>query len=399
MSENEREREHIDLPKDGSVSIVGNPTVTEKEIADDLEWITIQLDGIYNRLTDAMQPFQLKWLADPKFALAEAAWDGATEGGGAWVEDLGDLFDGETWEKMGKWISDLGAEAADGLAGYAKERAKRLAELLEKPERTIFSWSWWLKQAEEEVVEAQQNVKKVKQTVVDAAEAANDAVKKAKVIWNHREEICQLPELIARGDVKGVERFVDTVVRKFDPKLANEIMASKDFYAVLQFISDPDGALTYITYVQLTLEAIPPNFYVYIGGKAGMYVLCEVILLIVTALLSAGAATAARLASLTARIAANSARVAKVTKKIENAANAIQAFKEVIERFVSVAGDLRALGKKMNSARQRIKKSGNSREALQLKRNTTRRDRKCRICDSTKHKTPAHPPVGCLDYE
>jgi hypothetical protein len=397
------ERERIDLPKDGPVSIVANPTITEEEIANDLEWVTIQLDGMYNQLTEAMKPFQDEWRRDPKQALLDAALDGAAKGGSAWGEDFGDLFKGETWAAVGGWIGDLGADVADTVAGYAKKQGERITNLVEKPGKTLFSWSWWVKWAEEEVEEAQKTLEEAHNTVTNTAKASAETVRRAKVIWDHHEEILKLPELIAAGDAIAIQRFVDTVVAKFDPELAAEIQGSDDFYAVLQLISDPDGALTYLTYVHLTLEAIPPNFYVYIGGTAGVYVLCEVILLIVTAVLSAGAATAARLAALSARIVASSAKVAKVatvTKKVENAMQAIHAFKEVLERFVSVAGDLRALGKKMNFARQRnVKLKSNTRETLKAERDLARRNRKCRICDSTKHKTPVHPQRGCLIYK
>jgi hypothetical protein len=395
----ERKQERIDLPKDGAVAIEAHPTITEEEIANELEWITINLDGVYNQIADAMRPFQAKWQEDPELALVDAVLEGATEGGGAWVEDLGDLFKGETWSAVGEWISDVGATVADTVADYAKKQGKRVNELLEKPDRTIFSWSWWAKQAEDKVKEAQKTVDDAQKTVTSAAKASAEAIRQAKAIWKHRKAICNLPELIAAGDAKAVQRFVDTVIKDIDPELAKQIKASKDFYAVLALIDDPDSVLTYLTYVHLTLEAIPPNFYAYIGGSAGVYVLCEVILLIVTALFTGGVAAAGRLAALSARIVASSAKAAKVTQKIENATKAIHAFKEVITRFVNVADDLRLLGRKINFARQHnVKLKGKTKTTLQAKRTTTKRDRKCRICGSTKHKTPAHVPRGCVVY-
>jgi hypothetical protein len=397
----ERKHERIDLPKDGAVSILANPTITEEEIAADLEWITIALDGMYNQLDEAMKPFQDEWKRDPKWALLDAALNGAAKGGGAWVEDLGDLFKGETWVAVGQWIGNLGADVADTVADYAKKQGKRIAVLVEKPEKTIFSWSWWVKQAKEEVGEAQKTVEEAHKTVTNAAKASAEAVRQANAIWKHRKAICKLPELIAAGDVKAVEHFVDTVIKDIDPKLAKQIRESKDFYTVLALMDDPDSVLTYLTYVHLTLEAIPPNFYAYIGGTAGVYVLCEAILLIVAALFSGGVAAGARLTALSARIIASSAKVATASKKIENAMKAIHAFKEVITRFVRVADDLRLLGGKINFARQRggVRLKGPTKTTLEAKHRTTKRDRKCRICGSTKHKTPAYPQRGCLIYK
>jgi hypothetical protein len=394
----EREHERIDLPKDGAVAIVANPTITEEEIANELEWITIKLDGMYNQLTDAMQPFQDEWQRNPKQALLEATLDGAAKGGGAWIEDLGDLFKGETWSAVGQWNSDLGASVANTVVDYARKQGKRISDLVEKPGKTIFRWSWWVGPAKEEVEDAQKTLAEAQEAVVNVARASEEAVRQANAIWKHREAICKLPELIAAGDTKAVERFVDTVIKDIDPELAKQIKGSEDFYTALALIDDPDSVLTYLTYVHLTLEAIPPNFYAYIGGTAGVYVLCEVILLIVAALFSGGAA-AARLAALSARIIASSAKVATATKKIENAMKAIHAFKEVITRFVNVADDLRLLGRKINFARQRdMKLRGKTKTTLEAKRAATKRDRKCRICGSTEHKTPAHAPRGCVVY-
>ncbi|OXE04737.1 hypothetical protein CA163_39405, partial [Vibrio parahaemolyticus] len=70
------------------------------------------------------------------------------------------------------------------------------------------------------------------------------------------------------NDVKGVEQFVDTVVMEFDPEWAMEIKESEFFPKALALINDDNSILPFFTYLNLIIEAIPPNFYFYYVGKA-----------------------------------------------------------------------------------------------------------------------------------
>jgi hypothetical protein len=289
----------------------------------------------------------------------------------------------------------MASAAADRVTDYAKEKGRQIQEMLDQPERTVFNWTWWA----EQVGAAADTMMTPVAYLSATAQKAGDAAAMAYKLWSHREEIMKLPEMIAGGDVKGVQKFVDTTLMDIDGELASEIRNSQDFHAVLSLIDDPESAVTYMTYVSLTLEAIPPNFYAYIGGKAGMFIVCEVVLLLVAALLSAGAGVAARVAALTARIAASGVKAATASKKIQNALRAIKAFETVIKRFVEVAGDLRALGHKLTAARQRgVRLQAPTKTTAVARRETVKRDRKCRICGSTRHKTPAHVKRGCVVY-
>jgi len=382
------------LPKDGNVVITAEPTVTEKELSEDREWITTHLDGIYWPLVDAMKPFQEQWdqCGDDwlkiLLLLRTAEKEGSREGARAWAEDLGELFDGETWEKVGTWISDGTSAVADRISEYAKVQKKKIDELLEKPGETIFNWSWLAKQASDAADSVGNTVNSATKAAKDTINTADEASRTAIKTWKHREAIARLPEILASGESAKLQQFVDTVLMDIDPKMAEEIKKNPNFHAVLELVDDPEAVLTYLEYASLMLEAIPPNFYAYIGGKAGTYIAIEIVLMIVLALLG-GVGVGARIAALTARLGATAAKIGTANKKIAAAKKAVEALIAMIERLAQVAGDLRAYGQKLAFARRRgVRASAATKNTAVVKRKGQKRERKCAICHSTKHTTP-----------
>jgi hypothetical protein len=92
-------------------------------------------------------------------------------------------------------------------------------------------------------------------------------------------------------------------------------------------------------------------------------------------------------------------KAGNLPKTISGAVKAIKAFELAIRRFVEVAGDLQKLGHKLLRARQRgFKRKTPTKTTLASKRETTQRDRRCRICRSATHKTPAHFKRGDVTY-
>jgi len=401
MADKEKTSTEIRMHKDGDVALETHPDVTEEAISNELDWISIQLDGMYENLNEAMRPFQEEWDRGSLSALRNALQQGAAEGGGAWVEGMGDIFDGATWEAAGKWVSEMASSVADRAESYAQERYDEIKKKVEEniKKGNYFSFAWWSEQMTDTVRGELRKIDNMGKSLGKTATETKEAVAKAVKLWKHREAISNLPELVANGEVKAIENFVDTVLLEVDPELAKAIKNSKEFYAVLELINDPDAVLTYLAYVSLVFEAIPPNFYAYIGGKAGTYILCEVILIVIAALLTAGAALAARVTALGVRLAATSAKAAKLPKQMQGALKAIKAFELVIHRFVEVAGKLQDVGHMILRARQRgFKVKGSTKTTLTAKRQTTKRNRNCRICHSATHKTPARVKRGCVTY-
>ncbi len=399
---------------DGSVLVVAQPAVTEREIADDRQLILQRLDAAYQNLMDHMRPFQQEWDADPMEALTSSLRSGAAAGASAWGDDFGDVFKKETWTELGSKVKDIGGHALDAAVDYSKKvyndvadstlkAAERAGKVLEHPDKTVFSWGWWQSNIEEAAHDVSQAVSSRIDAEVQSAKAtvhaASEVIERARKFYKHRDAIFGLPELMVKGDPKPVQAFVDTVLMDIDPELAKEIKNDPMFYLVLELIADHESILAYLAYVGLVVEAIPPNFLSYLAAKGSVYLLIELVMLLVTAILSAGAAAAARVASIVARLAASSARFANAAKKIQKAKQALDAVIRIVEDFYNAVTDLRGLADKLRQARQRgLVLRGNTKSTVTARKEAIKRHKKCQLCGSTDHTTPRHR-LGSVVYK
>ena len=406
---------HVEAPRDGEVVVSAvKLTVTEKEINDDREGIVDHLHAAYLSLVEAMAPYQKEWDADWQKALEDATLAGLKAGLTEWGGDFADYFKKETWTDLGGKIEKAAGSAYDTASDYAAELNKKITtqvnsavatteKLLEHPEETLANWTWWSSVIEEAVSKPLKDLEdRAMKTVTEVTETA----KKVQKMYQHRDAILNFPVLLVEGDPKPIQNFVDTVLKDIDPELAKAIREDPKFYVVLEVLADHESALAYLSYASLAFEAIPPNFYAYLAGKCGAYVLVELVLLIITALLSAGAAAAARIASWAARIAMSSAKVAKAVKlvksvvtKAQELERAVENFQRVIEDFLDVSKRFHQLGEKLLKARKRgLKLEGRTKSTIEARRKIIKREHKCRYCGSTAHTTP-HGRLGTVKYE
>ncbi|MET3134307.1 hypothetical protein AAKU55_004602 [Oxalobacteraceae bacterium GrIS 1.11] len=398
---------HLQVPKDGAVLVTVESDVTEKEIVEERETIVQRLHAAYLNLTDEMAEFQREWDDNPTAAFIHSARDGWNQGGAAWLSDQAELFEKKTWVSLGDKIKEAAGTSYDRLATYSKGRyveiQKEVNKHVAKPADTIYNWAWWQTALKDEAdslyTQQVKYLESAKHDIVDTANSVLNTFHMSQKIYQHREAILNLPNLIADGKPIPIQAFVEGVLMDIDPELAKAIRHDPNFYLVLEVIADNDSALTYLSYVGLMIEAIPPNFYAYVAGKGGAYVMIEVVMLIVTALLSAGSAVAARIAMLVARFAANSAKLVNIGKKLQRAKAAVDAFIRAIEDFSDAVGDLHNLGAKLVRARsKKLHVRGHTKTTLQAKRESIKRDKKCRRCGSTQHSTP-RSRIGTVVYK
>ncbi len=393
----------VNVPKSGDVTVTSYPEITEKEIDDDRKGLIVQLHGAYEDLVEYMGPFQREWDSGPMTAIALSLRHGAGDGAAAWGDDFKDMFKKETWINFGGKVKSMAGSAIDAGQDYATSTAKDIVNranstankvqgLVANSDTTLRSWGWWNTQIDDLSKQAQAELDRYGENISEAVDAGQEMVEKASKFYKHREAIMDLPNVIAAGNVKDVQGFVDTVLGDIDPALAKSIKQDPNFYVVLEIIADHDSAVTYMAYLGLMMEAVPPNFFAYISGKGAIYLLIEVVTLIITALLSAGAAAAARVTALLARLAMSSAKVANAARKIEKAKQAFDAFVRMIETMTDAARRLQEMGEKLAVARLRgLRFKGRTQQKLQAQRTLAKRDIRCRRCGSTKHRTPRGP--------
>lgn len=406
MATNPSETKHLSTSKDGAVRVTAQSAVTEREITEERDNIIISLHAAYLNLVDHMAEFQMQWDESPTGAFLHSAIEGGHAGGAEWLKDQAALFEPALWSDLGGKIKDTAGAAYDRLESY---RAKRYAEMksainkIGDPEDTLYNWTWWQntleKKIDEVTAQQMQMLKDAEKAVSGTVTSVLAAAEMAEKIYHHRAAIINLPTLIADGKPKPIQAFVDTVLFDIDRDLAIAIKRDPNFAYVLEVIADHDSALSYLSYVGLMLEAIPPNFYAYLAGKGGAYLMIEVVMLIVSALLSAGTAVALRIAMLVGRFASAGLKVVSANRRIKHARAAIEAFMRIIEDLAQAAQDLRHLGAKLVQARSNgLVIKANTRTTIDAKKLAIRRDKKCKRCGSTEHSTP-RGRLGVVEYE
>jgi len=397
---------------DGKVIVeVERDTSIESQIASLRNSLQMQLDGAYRDTVKNMAVFQSNW---DEYGYASIAIDGGSgfvDGADKWLDDQADLFEVETWSNLGSLIKEGAGIAFDTTADYAASTfesvvatANEHAEWLDENSDNLLlaSWNWYEASMADVAENAERTyknaVKSSEQYINDAASFLEDTAESLEKMYQHRNAIMELPTLIAKGDAGKVQDFVDNILVDIDPEMAKEIQDSPEFNVVLELINDHDSALTYIAYMELFLEAVPPNFYAYISGKGGMYIAIEVVLLIVVSFLTAGAGTAARLTMLVAKLTSGSAKVAGSAKKIKQAQAAISSFSKAVEDFSNSADTLNDLGKALTKARSSgIVLKGRSNKTLVQTKENAKRDTRCRLCHKSDHRTP-RSLRGCVEY-
>ena len=366
----------------------------EKQIKDEVEDLTRTLDGAYYDVVDKMSGFREDWEENGYFSLIKANAKGGSDGMSSWVEGQGELLELDTWKNLADKFGNATSKAWDVTADYASERYDALETSYNNVATHITNGdvikpTFWMGQADQAIDEVKGYISDAEQLVDGAIQNAEEVMRYASVISEHIDEIMKLPDFIAHNDVNAIENFIDTVVMELDPELANEIKNDPDFHISLALLDDSDASLTYLAYVSLFFEAIPPNFYAYSIAKVGGYLLLEAMLMLLLALVSGPAGTGARITMLTAKLAAESATIAKTANKIKHAETAVKAFADTINVFGECAGKLKSIGLKLSKTRHAHNGHGNTNGTVDDKKESTKREGRCRICHSTKHHTPA----------
>lgn len=329
---------------------LGKPAVTQKEIDAHLQEITEDLNAIYQNLVNGMESFQQRWDACGKSwaeklkQLDKEKREGAEDGLSEWADDFGDMFTPETWKEVYRWVKEAGISAGNRLSKFANWRHTVIKKLLELGN----SYSWLDFDADSGI--PSNTLLTMYPRLPDDTAFKTNALLKIKEIWEHREEIAKLPEILSSADAVGYVKFTDTVVEKIDPALAAEIRKAEEANLFLELMADPDSVLTHKKYSAMIFKATPPNFYAYTFGKTGAYVSLELVFSASLALLSGGAGAAARAAALTGRLgaaakaaslAASATKNVARAQRLRKAAVALEAFTNTLLGLYRVAQKFR----------------------------------------------------------
>ncbi|MBN3492236.1 DUF4150 domain-containing protein [Vibrio neptunius] len=383
-----------------TVEMVGEPGI-EKQIKDSRELIERRLDSVYVQVSKAMQPFAVEWQTRGVASLADGIDDGIVD----WGKDFADMFSQDFWSSFGNTVWDAGASVLDTGAVYASEAIDNIQQSLE--EQVKAGAGWYLSNTTKPVDELSlgdvadlfskaiedgaesiremmlDNGARLKENLLEFYDDAEDAVERARLIAKYHEEIIALPRYIAENDAKALQTFIDTALKEIAPDWAKEIKDTGALPKAMAVMRDPSAAITYSAYVILLLDAIPPNFYTYYGGKLGIYVLLEVILNLILGFFTLGAGIAVRATSTAARLVVKG----KYAKKLVGAKKALDTFGEALDEMGKIMGDLEGLADKL-AKRKGGKIQGRPNMTLSKQVESKKRRGKCTVCKSSEHRTP-----------
>ncbi|PCK09628.1 MAG: hypothetical protein COA42_03040 [Alteromonadaceae bacterium] len=389
-----------DIPAGQAVVEIVRESGIEQDISDQRASIEALLDGAYRATVKDMKGFQEQWDDYGYASVLLSLQYGTAEGTIGWVKDQGDLFEAEIWQSLGNTISDATAAAFDYASDYASDTydnivtsANEASDWADENSENLSNWTWWSKKVQDGVDEAYaaggELLDSTQEHIDNAMDFIGESIEIANKLIKHQEAILALPEHIAAGRADQVELFIDNALMDIHPEIAQEIKNNPNFHLVLELIADHDAALTFIAYLQLIFEAVPPNFYSHMVGKGGAYVAIELILTILLAFLSAGSGAAARVGMLAAKFAAMSSKAAKVAKTIKRAEAALNAFVKNIEDIEKAIEKLTDLSRLLAKAKRGgIVSKTRTRKTVTIKKKNKQRDKKCRICGQTEHTTP-----------
>ncbi len=365
------------------VSFVAEPGL-ETQITELQDTIEARLDGLYHGLINDMAGFQEEWQQLGYSTLYVTHLNGFVEGAKAWGASVPEMFTARFWSEAADTLTEVTSSTVDKLYIHSVERFNSITEIFITEEGTLQNPTWMLTALEEQTrsLNPTGHINNVAREFAKWCIEEN-AVTKLKCIAKYRNEILALPGKLAEEDVNAVESFIDNILVQFSPEWAKEIKQSPNYPKALAVIEDHDAILTYLAYLSLVIEAIPPNFYSFYLGKLRAYLLLEIIMTLTLALCTLGGGAAARVGVLVAQLTA----VAKKVKGASHAAKAMEGLIQTIKGFVDVLQDFEQLAGKL-AKRDLGKFSGRSGTTLTMKKSQVKRDGKCRFCQSSKHNTP-----------
>ncbi|EGQ8022446.1 PAAR domain-containing protein [Vibrio vulnificus] len=374
------------LGKSGSASEI-------KQLTDELHK---ELDSIFTSVSDSMKPFNEAWAERGWLTLADGVYDGAV----AWSSDQLDLFTPELWGELGDTLSEGLSRGWDSLGEYASSISHVFAIGVTEMTKLYSGIAYDV--VVEPLVPDSIEIFFAEHSPLDIYNKAVDSAEELSVYVTYREEIFALIGHIRQRKVKEIQQFIESTLVEIDPDLAQKLRNSSDFHLFIALLEEDESVLLYLDYIMRIFEEIPPNFYTYCLGKAGIYIALEVLLVLLLGLISVGAGAAVKAAATSQKIAKYSNMFAKAVsqnKAVQNMRSGLNAVLSAFEQLLALFEKL----KKIAIARSKALSTtftGWTNRTVKKSVSTPKRDDKpprCRVCGKTGHDTK---PVraGRLNY-
>ncbi|SFG18400.1 hypothetical protein SAMN05518865_10997 [Duganella sp. CF458] len=350
------------------------------EAKEQRESIVLRLHSAFLHLTEALQPFREQWQGSGAAAYQAAAECGWNPPPAKWLHAKRSVFDAGLWSG----VSDTMRQAA--LPGDETQSTE------------ADEWVWW-----KERLGALPAITGFKLLPGGLPGAPHDfthgafggGATFAARLQEHRAAIFGLPAMIAIGDGQGIDDFLERVLPAIRPKLAREASASYNRQLIGELLAEHDSMLTWLAYMEMVFEAVPPALYAHIAGSGGVTLMLELRLMLPLALLCARPA-------IDHAIHAFAESLQCFVEDDEDPAPldaAVQEFARLLIDFARAAKEVHELEELLAEARtEELKFPFLPHSELRTRKTAIRQDKSCRCCGSLEHRGHG-VRMGTVAYE
>lgn len=209
---------------------------------DQLDYI---LHAAYLNLQEEMAHFQQTWENDPAAAFTHQAKTGWNVHGAEWLQTQTVIFNAKEWISLAKEIVLTQSKSDE--------------------------WSWQKTLLDQK---AQVNSTSPHAPVTGNAPVLIATATYAQALYEQRELLCELPELLAEAKPRRIKTLLAEELRSIDPDLADDIRQDPHFPEILRLLHE-EKITDYLSYTFLAMDNLPPNFFAFMAGKGAIYLLLE----------------------------------------------------------------------------------------------------------------------------
>lgn len=342
--------------------------------------IVLRLHSAFLHVTEAMQPLRGMWQGSCAAAYQAAAECGWNPPQAKWLRAKRSVFDAELWGS----VSDAMRQAA--LPGDETQSAE------------ADEWMWW-----KERLGGLPAITGIRLLPGGLPEAPHDFTQGAfgggatfaARLREHRAAIFALPTLIANGDRQGIDDFLERVLPAVRPKLAREVQSAHNRQLIDVLLAEHDSMLTWLAYMEMVFESVPPSLYAHLAGPGGATLMLELRLMLPLALLCTGPAINHAIHELADKPGCF------VDDEDDPAPldEAVQEFAQLLVDFMRAANAVHELEELLDEAKiEELAFPVLPRSDLRTRKAAIRQDKSCRACGSLEHRGHG-VRMGTVAYE
>lgn len=351
------------------------------EINEQRDLFVLRLHSAFLQLGVSLQLFRELWQDDAAIAYQVAAEQGWNPPPTKWLRFRRSVFEAEFWPDVAERLRQRGGTSHAAQSALSDE------------------WCWW-----KEPLSGMPSVTGIKllpgrhrgavpHSFTHGAFGKHETYSAA--LLEQRAAILALPALLAKGDRAGIATFLERVLPGLWPDIAADLRAAPHQHVIDELLDEQDCILSWLAYMELAFDAIPPSVFAYIAGTGGSTLMLELRLLLPLLLLDTGSAAADAASELQQRLE----NCLGQEDELQPPDQAIADLATLLLQFRRAANEVHEIGVLLADGRaDELELPRQARSSLGARMAAIRADKSCRECGSTEHSTPLIT-IGSVSYE